>query len=265
VTGDARWLTEARGLTDLMIRFYGDETGSFYFTASDHEKLFARAKPVQDLGQPSGNSLAVRNLLRLAAKTGEQRYRTIAGRALKTFTSELEQNPAVLPAMAAAVDQYLAMAPPETPAAAPANGAIQLVAGQPPAGAKRSDSVVKVTASADKPGADGKQVVKITLTIEKGWHAYANPVGNNDLTPAQTTVVVSGKIEPKSVSTEYPKGKVVVDPVVGNYLVYEGTAVIKAVVQRAAGDSGPLDVTVKFQACNDKTCLLPATVKLHVP
>ena len=52
--------------------------------------------------------------------------------------------------------------------------------------------------------------------------------------------------------------------VVGDYSIYEGKVEIKATVQRAKGDIGPLEVKVKFQACSDvsKTCLVPATVKL---
>src|SRR5262249_46579392 len=118
---------------------------------------------------------------------------------------------------------------------------------------------------ADKPDADGKQTVTIKLAIEKEWHLYANPVGNNDLTSAQTTVDISAKTKPQSVKVEYPKGKLVKDPLVGDYSVYEGEIAVKAVVQRARGDAGPLEVTLKFQSCSDKTCLLPATVKLTVP
>ena len=51
-----------------------------------------------------------------------------------------------------------------------------------------SDSVVKATAVADKPGPDGKQTVTLTLAIDKGWHLYANPVGTDDLAPVQTVV-----------------------------------------------------------------------------
>jgi uncharacterized protein YyaL (SSP411 family) len=247
-TGDARWLNEARALTDLMARYHGDENGGFYYTASDHEKMIARGKDVHDGAQPSGNSVAVRNLLRLAAKTGEGRYRDSAERTLRTFTVELEQTPTALPALAAAVDQFLE----ETP--------------QPPAGRapKLSDSVVKATASAEKP-VGGKQTLKIALAIDKDWHLYANPVGNPDLEPNQTSVAVGGKVKPKNVTVEYPKGKLVKDPLVGDYHVYDGKIEIAAVVERAAGDTGPLEVAVKVQACNDKTCLLPATVKLTVP
>jgi uncharacterized protein YyaL (SSP411 family) len=255
-TGSDRWLAEARSITDQMIRHYGDESGGgFFYTADDHEKLFARAKDMHDGAQPSGNSVAIKNLLDLAAKTGEARYRDLAGRTLKSFTTEMEQNPTGMTGMVAALDQYLAMAPAQPPGGAGGQGG----------GVKRSDAVVKATATADKPGADGKQTVKIKLVVDKAWHIYANPVGNQDLDSAETKVSISGKVKPKGVTVDYPKGTVIKDMLVGNYTVYEGTVEIKATVERAPGDTGPLEVTVKFQACNEKTCLLPGTVKLTVP
>src|SRR5262249_44523568 len=70
-TGHARWLDEAKSLTDQMIGGFMDkERGGFYYTSADHEKLFARAKDQQDGALPSGNSMAARNLIRLASKTG---------------------------------------------------------------------------------------------------------------------------------------------------------------------------------------------------
>src|SRR5262249_12475109 len=86
-TKDKRWLEEAQALTDTMIRFHGEpkpkdektrRKGGYYFTAHDHEKLFARSKDQYDGAQPSGNSVAARNLARLWAKTGEERYRAEA-------------------------------------------------------------------------------------------------------------------------------------------------------------------------------------------
>jgi DsbC/DsbD-like thiol-disulfide interchange protein len=132
--------------------------------------------------------------------------------------------------------------------------------------AKNSEAVVKVTAKADKPDADGKQVVTITLNVDKDWHTYANPVGLEDLEGAQTVVQITAKKKPESVKIDYPKGKVHEDKVVGNYSIYEGKVEIKATVQRAKGDSSPLEVKVKFNACSDvtKTCLPEATVKLTV-
>jgi uncharacterized protein YyaL (SSP411 family) len=254
-TGTARWLDEAKALTEQMVRHFGDEHGGFFYSATDAEKLFARAKDQHDGAQPSGNSVATMNLLRLAAKTGDNRYRSLAEKAMKAFSPTLGNNPESMSTMVAALDEFLGG---QAPAAAPAE---QLLA-QAGGGAKRSDSVVKAKVEAEKPGPDGKQVVKVTLTMDAGWHVYANPVGNPDQESSQTTVTVTGKARPKGVNVEYPKGKVVKDALIGDYSIYEGEVVIKAVVERAAGDSGPLDVSVKLQACNDSTCLLPATIKL---
>ena len=140
-----------------------------------------------------------------------------------------------------------------------------LVTGPAVHGQAKSSSVVKVTAEADKPGDDGKQVITITLTAEKPWHVYANPVGNPDLVDAQTTVTISGKGKPEVVKVEYPAGKVVKDKVVGDYKIYEDKVTIKATIKRAKGDTEKVDVAVKLQACNDKTCLMGETVKLTVP
>lgn len=133
------------------------------------------------------------------------------------------------------------------------------------AGSKKSDSEVKLSAKATKPDDSGKQVVTVTMDINKGWHAYANPVGNPDLRSSQTVVTVTGKEKLEAVKIAYPEGKVVNDKLVGNYRTYEGKVDIQATVQRARGDTGPLEVSVKFMVCHDKgVCLLPATVKLMV-
>lgn len=128
--------------------------------------------------------------------------------------------------------------------------------------AKKSDEVVKATAKAEKPGADGKQVVSITLEIDKEFHIYANPIGNEDLVSNQTTVTLTGK--GKLDKVEYPAGKVKPDKVVGDYKIYKDKVTIKATVQRSKGDTGPLAFAVKLMACTETKCLQPGTVKLSV-
>jgi uncharacterized protein len=123
----------------------------------------------------------------------------------------------------------------------------------------------KVAASAEKPDADGKQVITITLDVEKGWHAYANPVKNDDFVDCQTDVKLTGKKALDSVQIDYPPGKLVVDAKTGaKYYTYEGKVTIKATVKRAKGDSDPIQVTVKYQECNGNTCKMPAKVNLEV-
>ncbi len=133
-------------------------------------------------------------------------------------------------------------------------------------GARKSSQVVKAEAKADKPAADGTQTVTVTLTIDKGWHLYANPVGFEDLESNQTTVTFGGKSKPQVVKVDYPAGKAVKDKaLMAEYKTYEDKAAIKATVRRAKGDDGPLEVVVKVAACNDRTCLPADTIKISVP
>jgi len=132
-------------------------------------------------------------------------------------------------------------------------------------GARTSDKKVKATATADKAGADGKQVVTITLEIDPAYYIYANPVENAVFEPTKTTVTVTGKNKPESVKIDYPPGEVMTLKEAGEYKVYKGKVTIKATVQRARGDSGPLEVNVKVYACDKDSCLPPGNIKLTVP
>jgi DsbC/DsbD-like thiol-disulfide interchange protein len=129
---------------------------------------------------------------------------------------------------------------------------------------KKSDAEVKVTVSARKPDASGMQTLTVTLNVNKGWHIYANPVGNSTLAEAATKVVkVTAKEKVEDVKPAYPAGKLIRDKDVGNYKVYEDKVEIPVTLKRTAGDISPLQVELRFMACSDKgVCLMPATVKI---
>jgi uncharacterized protein YyaL (SSP411 family) len=254
-TSEKRWLDEAQGLTELMIRLFEDKGGGFFYTANDHEKFFARAKDDHDGVQPAGNSAAARNFVRLWMKTGDEKYRALAEKTLKAFAGPFKANPASLTAMALALDLYLDEQPPPPKAAA--------------AGPAKTDSKVKLAVKADKPDADGKQVLKVTLTMDEGWHVYANPVGLEEFASVQTVIAVNAKVKPQEVKVAYPKGEVVMDALVGDYAIYKDKVEIPVTVVRARGDTGPLEVSVKFQACchikGKEKCLPKAEIKQTVP
>ena len=59
-------LATAIELQAVQDEFYADEVGGgYFFTGDDHESLLAREKPSRDGAEPSGNSVALMNLLRL--------------------------------------------------------------------------------------------------------------------------------------------------------------------------------------------------------
>ncbi len=107
VTGKGNWLEEAQQLTDTMIRHFGDEKGGFFYTSDDHEKFFARAKDQYDGAQPSGNSMAARNLLRLWQLTGKATYRLQAEKTFQVLAPTVQAAPSSLTTLAEAMNLWL--------------------------------------------------------------------------------------------------------------------------------------------------------------
>ena len=92
-TFDERWFAIARGLADRILERFADPEGGFFDTATDHERLITRPKDPQDNAVPSGGAMATTVILRLAAWTGEGRYREAAERALGTVSAYLARHP----------------------------------------------------------------------------------------------------------------------------------------------------------------------------
>jgi thiol:disulfide interchange protein len=130
----------------------------------------------------------------------------------------------------------------------------------------KSDSVVKIEVDPGKIEND-KQTVTLTLSIQKGYHIYANHIGQENIA-LPTEVTISGKTKPQAVKISYPPGKLEQNEFVGDHYIYERKAVIAADVRRAKGDTGPLKAAIRVQACSegqDGKCLLPATVEVNIP
>jgi len=92
-TFDERWFSIARGLADRILAKFEDQAGGFFDTADDHERLVTRPKDPQDNAVPSGAAVATTVLLRLAAWTGDGRYRDAAERAIGTVAGYVSRYP----------------------------------------------------------------------------------------------------------------------------------------------------------------------------
>jgi uncharacterized protein YyaL (SSP411 family) len=93
-TYDPRWFQAARSLMDVVLEHFSDrDEGGFFDTADDHEKLVTRPKSLQDNATPSGNSIAGRVLLQLAAYTGQEKYETPALKTLVALQGPISQYP----------------------------------------------------------------------------------------------------------------------------------------------------------------------------
>ncbi len=137
---------------------------------------------------------------------------------------------------------------------------------------------VRVVAAADAVRPGGDLPVAIELSIDPGWHLWTNEGSTLEgavefegairtaikVTAAAGLEVHEGFMawpEPHLISADLGEGP-------QSYAVFEGRSVVYLPVTVAADakdGSVELDFTIDFQACDDQTCLAPATVKIALP
>ena len=87
-------LRRAKLLTDVMLeRFREPGSPGLYFTPEDRSDLIVRRKEVYDGAVPSGNSVALNNLLRLARLTADPAYEQAASEIAIAFAPLVEAHP----------------------------------------------------------------------------------------------------------------------------------------------------------------------------
>jgi uncharacterized protein len=90
LTFEHRWLDAAQRIADAVDTwFWDDAAGGYFDTASDHEALLTRPRDVTDNAVPSGTSLAVDLLLRLAELVGDDRRRERAMAVLHSLSEPI--------------------------------------------------------------------------------------------------------------------------------------------------------------------------------
>jgi uncharacterized protein YyaL (SSP411 family) len=91
---EARYLKTALQLnTDMLAHYWDEKTGGLFFTPADGEKLIVRKKEVYDGAVPSGNSVAMYNLLKLASLTGDTTLDEKAAQIGRAFSEQIKQFP----------------------------------------------------------------------------------------------------------------------------------------------------------------------------
>jgi len=105
---DIGHLQAAIRLTEKQIELFEDRGhGAFFSTATGDPSLVMRLKDDYDGAEPSGNSVAVHNLLRLAEITNREDFRGSAMRTLEAFHGRLSAAPMGVPEMLAACEFLL--------------------------------------------------------------------------------------------------------------------------------------------------------------
>jgi uncharacterized protein YyaL (SSP411 family) len=104
---EVEWLEMAARLTRKQMELFEDREGGGFFSAAAAADLVLQVKEDYDGAEPSGNSVAAGNLLRLARMTGRSEFHESAERTLAGFADKLDTAPSGLPQMLAACEFLL--------------------------------------------------------------------------------------------------------------------------------------------------------------
>jgi len=102
---DVHWLTWAVSLQEKQNHLFRNDKGGGYFDAgSSDTSLLSRTRESYDGAEPSPNSTAAMNLLRLAQFTDRTEWRDQAQKTISAFAVRLQSDPEAVPALASALD-----------------------------------------------------------------------------------------------------------------------------------------------------------------
>jgi uncharacterized protein YyaL (SSP411 family) len=261
--GEPRWAADAATLAErLLDRFQDEEGGGFYTTAEgDHERLIARTKEAWDSPIPSDNGSAARLLLRLAARTGDERLRAAADRTLAAYRP-LMADPRTARGVVAlfrALADRRALPAPSAAAEAPAAG---------PGDARVRQGVADVDAWLERAEAKrGSRVrVMVRVALDPGWHVNAAKVSSPDLVPTALGAAPRSPVVLEEVS--YPPATTrALGPGQAPSALYEGAFWVRGVL-RVPDDAleGPRKVALvlTLQPCDATSCRAPEEVRLEL-
>jgi len=103
--GDVQWLKWAIQLQETMDNlFYDTDNGGYFGVEQGDPNLVIRMKEEYDGAEPSPNSFAVHNLVRLYNITQKDEYQQKVKKTLGSFAKELQKTPMIFPHMVAALD-----------------------------------------------------------------------------------------------------------------------------------------------------------------
>jgi uncharacterized protein YyaL (SSP411 family) len=102
---DAKYLKVALDLTDDMLKHFWDgDGGGFYLMPDDGERLLVRKKEIYDGAIPSGNSVAMLNLLRLGRMTARSDLEEKAAKIGRAFSRSVKESPSANTQLMVALD-----------------------------------------------------------------------------------------------------------------------------------------------------------------
>jgi hypothetical protein len=89
-----KYLSQALDLMNIMVEdFWDDKNGGFFLGSDQSEKLIVRSKTAYDGAIPSGNSVAVMNMVKLTRITGNTNWAVLAEKTIRAFSEDVNRVP----------------------------------------------------------------------------------------------------------------------------------------------------------------------------
>ena len=159
----------------------GDPVGG-YFVAAASDELPFRSKEIFDGALPSGNGIAVQNLLRLAEVSGDKRWLERAQESIGSFSALLEQRPEAVKTLLVGSHRHQRMGSYESrPVVAGERVGATKVSLDLASESRQVVSAALATGTADD---EGWRLFRLELQIEEGWHVNA-PDGGESARPPE--------------------------------------------------------------------------------
>ena len=93
-TFDSKYLSKSLDLMNVMVEdFWDEKNGGFFLGADQSEKLIVRTKTAYDGAIPSGNSVAVMNMLKLSRITGNVKWAELSEKTIRAFSEDIYRAP----------------------------------------------------------------------------------------------------------------------------------------------------------------------------
>ena len=93
-TFDSKYLSKSLDLMNIMVEdFWDEKNGGFFLGADQSEKLIVRTKTAYDGAIPSGNSVAVMNMLKLSRITGNVKWAELSEKTIRAFSEDIYRAP----------------------------------------------------------------------------------------------------------------------------------------------------------------------------
>ncbi len=239
-SGDQKWLDQTKALVGKMNEQFWDTENSGYFMGKADAagaSLPSRPKALYDNASPTGNSLALKTLVQLWNRTGEDKYRERAERLVTAFSSLLARG-------GGGFGFFL-------------TGTNDLINGEIGSHRYAAKGKVKVSAVA----LDG-ETVSVSLDVADGWHVNSKQPLQDYLIPTKLSLA---KGQPLA-KVNYPEAVIRKLGFQRSELsLLEGNVQLTANLPDSVAGAVTTDIELQLQACSDEICLAPETLSFKVP